>query len=259
MDTLVYSVLFGLGFAGGFFSGLLGIGGGIIMVPLLLYIPPAFGLAAMSMKVVAGITAVQSFVGTISGAAGHNRYRRIHRGLALSVGLPMAIASLAGSIASSYVSNELMLMVFAGMALVAATLMFLPLAESTMDESVQQVEFNRTAAILIGVVIGGLAGIIGQGGAFLYIPALLYILRVPTRITIGSSLAIGIASSASVLLGRIGTDQVPWLWATVLVLGVVIGAQLGSMLSQYTPKLVLRRILGVVITASAARIWWELL
>jgi len=258
MDTLVYPVLFGLGFAGGFFSGLLGIGGGIIMVPLLLYVPPAVGLASMSMKLVAGITAVQSFVGAASGALGHKRYDRIHPGLALSVGLPMAIASLAGSIASNYVSNELMLTVFAAMALVAAVSMFLPLSESSLDEPLQQVEFNRSAAITIGVVIGGFAGIIGQGGAFLYIPALLYVLHVPTRITIGSSLAIGIASSAAVLLGRIGTDQVPWVWATILVIGVVIGAQLGSLLSQYTPRLVLRRVLGIVITASAVKIWWEL-
>lgn len=151
-----------------------------------------------------------------------------------------------------------MLTVFAAMALVAAVSMFLPLSESALGESLQQVEFNRSAAITIGVVIGGFAGIIGQGGAFLYIPALLYILHVPTRITIGSSLAIGIASSAAVLLGRIGTDQVPWVWATILVIGVVIGAQLDSLLSQYTPRLVLRRVLGVVITASAVKIWWEL-
>jgi uncharacterized membrane protein YfcA len=107
----------------------------------------------------------------------------------------------------------------------------IPLSESALDKPLQQVEFNRSAAITIGVVIGGFAGIIGQGGAFLNIPALLYVLHVPTRITIGSSIEIGIASSAAVLLGRIGTDQVPWVRA---------------------------RILGIVITASAVKIWWEL-
>lgn len=259
MDGLAYPVLFGLGFTGGFFSGLLGIGGGIIMVPLLLYVPPLIGLAPMAMKTVAGITAVQSFVGAASGAIGHNRFDRIHTGLVLCVAVPMAIASLVGSLASEYVSNELMLMVFAGMALAAAVLMFLPLSERTADDSLKTVEFNRAGAVLTGVVIGALAGIIGQGGAFLYIPALLYLLRVPTRITIGSSLAIGIASSAAVLLGRIGTDQVPWVWATILVVGVVLGAQIGSVLSQRTPRLVLRRVLAVVITGSALRIWWELI
>jgi len=255
----VYPVLFGLGFVGGFFSGLLGIGGGIIMVPLLLYLPPFFGMAPIPMKVVAGITAVQSFVGAASGAASHNRYGRIHLGLAVSVGVPMAMASLAASLASGFVSNEIMLIVFALMALAAALLMVLPLSEPESDQFLQHVQFNRATAIVIGLVVGTFAGVIGQGGAFLYIPALLYVLRVPTRITIGSSLAIGIASSAAVLLGRIGTDQVPWVWATVLVIGVVIGAQLGGVLSQYTPKLVLRRILAVVIIGSALRIWWDLL
>jgi uncharacterized membrane protein YfcA len=253
------TVLLLLGVLGGFASGLLGIGGGIIMVPLLLYVPPLLGTGTLDMKTVAGITALQSFVGAVSGAIGHQRYKRISRSLVLHVGGSMAAASLIGSVASKYVESGTILMVFAGMALAAALMMFVPRPDEEGDAVGEDLRFNRTLAIAIGLVVGSLGGLIGQGGAFLFIPAMLYLLRVPTRVAIGSALAIGILASIAVLIGRIGTNQIPYMMATVLVVGVLIGAQVGSVFSQRTPRAALRRVLAVLITATAAKIWYELL
>ncbi len=258
MDWALYSTLFGLGLAGGLFSGLLGIGGGILMVPLLLYLPPLLGIAPLTMKVVAGITAVQSFVGALAGAAGHHRFRRIHVGLALYLGVPMAVASLAGSVASKFLSDGVILATFAAMAMAAAMLMQLPGREETTDTPLEEVEFSRRRAVLVGTVIGVLAGVVGQGGAFLYIPAMLLLLQIPTRVAIGTALAVGIAASGAVFLGRMGTDQIPWAWSAVLVAGVVLGAQLGSRLSQYTPRAALRQILAMIITSTAIKICLEI-
>ncbi|MCG6866790.1 MAG: sulfite exporter TauE/SafE family protein [Thiogranum sp.] len=247
-------LLFLLGLLGGGLSGLLGIGGGIIMVPLLLYAPPALGFSALGMKIVAGMTTVQSFAGTLSGAFGHQRFKRIHWRLVAAVGLPMTLASFAGSRFSVHVSEQLMLLVFALMALAASLLMLMPKKDSAHEEQLGDVEVNTPLAVVIGVIIGTAAGIIGQGGAFLYIPAMLYLLHIPTRICIGSALAIGILSSGAVLMGRLGTGQIPWQNSLILVAGVIIGAQLGSLLSQRTPRVVLRRVLAVVIFATAIKI-----
>lgn len=259
MDFELLAVLFTLGLIGGFLSGLLGIGGGIIMVPLLLYIPPAFGLAVLSMKAVAGITSLQSFVGAISGVYGHKRYNRVNLSLAWSMGGAMAAGSLFGSVWSKQISSEVMLMVFASMALIACALMFLPKREENRDLEAQELSYNKPLSISLGAGIGLLSGVIGQGGAFLFIPAMLYVLHVPTRIAIGTALAIGVASSLAVLLGRIGTSQVPYLIAIVLVCGVLIGAQIGSIFSQRTPRKALRSILAVVIAGTSIKIWYELL
>ena len=86
---------------------------------------------------------------------------------------------------------------------------------------------------------------------------MLYLLQIPTRITIGSGLAIGVIASTAVLLGRLGTAQIPWLMALILVTGVIIGAQLGSIFSQRIPKVVLRRVLAVVVLGTAIKISWE--
>lgn len=259
MDAGLYGTLFSLGLLGGFLSGLLGIGGGIIMVPLLLYVPPALHVGALTMKTVAGITSAQSFAGALAGAFGHKRYNRISLPLAVTMGGSMAIGSLGGSIISSYMSSEQILMVFATMAIVAAVLMLLPNSESGPDPAAADVRFHKALTVAVGLFIGVLSGFIGQGGAFLFIPIMLYVLKIPTRIAIGTAMVIGVVSSIAVLLGRIGTNQIPYMISAVLVAGVLIGAQAGSVLSQHTPRKLLRGALSILIAATAARIWYQLL
>jgi len=259
VDVALGATLFALGLIGGFASGLVGLGGGIIMVPLLLYVPPALGVGMLSMKLVAGITSVQSFFGAVSGAIGHKRHRRISRSLAFTMGGSMAVASLVGSVASVYLSSEVMLAVFASMAVIAAVMMLMPKTEDHVEPDVSTLRYNRPLAMVIGGTIGALSGVIGQGGAFLFIPAMLYLLRIPTRIAIGTGLVIGIASSTAVLVGRAGTAQIPITMSIVLVLGVICGAQVGSAISQRTPRTALRNILAVLIAATAIKIWYELL
>jgi len=255
----LYISLFVLGLFGGFISGLLGIGGGIIMVPLLLYVPPAVGAGLLGMKTIAGITSVQSFVGAVSGAIGHQRFKRINMRLVMLMGGSMACGALGGSIASSYISEQTILVLFAGMALAAALLMFVPKTEQEHEPEAHSITFNQTLTGLVGFSLGVLSGLIGQGGAFLFIPVMIYLLHIPTRIAIGSALAIGILSSIAVLLGRIGTDQVPYLLASIITVGVVIGAQFGSIVSQKTPRTTLRYILAVLISITAIKIWYEIL
>lgn len=259
VDAALGATLFALGLIGGFASGLVGLGGGIIMVPLLLYVPPALGVAALTMKMVAGMTAVQSFFGALSGAFGHKRHQRISRSLAITLGGSMALGSLVGSVASVRLSSEIMLAVFAAMAIVAAGMMLLPKREDHVDPDPATLRYNRKLAVAIGGGIGILSGVIGQGGAFLFIPAMLHLLHIPTRVAIGTGLVVGIASSTAVLLGRAGTAQIPFAMSVILVAGVILGAQLGSALSQRTPRVALRNILSVLIAATAIKIWYELL
>ena len=115
-----------LGAATGFLSGLLGIGGGILMAPLLLYLPPLFGFEPLTMRVVAGLTIVQGLVACVSGALTHWKFQFVSDRLVLYMGSSIFIAALFGGMAARFVPNEVLLAVLGSLALVAAVLMLLP-------------------------------------------------------------------------------------------------------------------------------------
>ncbi|MDP4127681.1 MAG: sulfite exporter TauE/SafE family protein [Bacillota bacterium] len=258
MTTLLVFVLFALGLIGGFFSGLLGIGGGIIMVPLLLYVPSLIGLATISMKTAAAITIVQSMAGSFSGLVVHKKNNFVHTKLIVYLGSGVVFGSLLGSYFSKQIQGEVMLGIFASMALVATVLMFLPTKKDD-DLPVDAIKFNKYFAFFVALVVGILGGIVGQGGAFILIPLMLYVLKIPTRIALGSSVAITFLSALAGFIGKWGSGQIPFVMAIVLVAGALIGAQLGGRLSNRLQTASLRTILSVLIAFTALKMWFELI
>jgi len=257
MTTLLLFVLFTLGLIGGFFSGLLGIGGGIIMIPLLLYVPPLIGLEAISMKTAAAMTIVQSMAGSFSGLVVHKKNNFVHSKLIIYMGSGVVFGSLMGSYFSNQIKSEVMLGIFATMAVMAMILMFIP-SKKDEDSPVESVEFNKTLAFFVALLVGILGGIVGQGGAFILIPLMLNVLKIPTRIALGSSVAITFLSACAGFIGKWGTGQIPFEMAIVLVAGALLGAQLGGRLSNRLPTASLRMILSILITFTALKMWFEL-
>lgn len=257
MTALLIVVLFSLGLIGGLFSGLLGIGGGIIMVPLLLYVPILFGLDAISMKTAAAITMVQSMGGSFSGLIVHKKNKYFHPQLVIYMGTGSFMGSLTGSFFSKQITGDVMLGIFAVMALVATVLMFIPRKE-TEDMPIEMVDFNKYIAFFVALLVGLLGGIVGQGGAFILIPIMLYVLKIPTRIALGSSLAIAFLAGLAGFIGKWGSGQIPFLMAVVLVIGALIGAQLGGKLSNRLHTVTLKAILSVLIAITALKMWLDL-
>lgn len=247
-----------LGLAGGFFSGWLGIGGGIIMAPLLLYVPATLGTGQLDMRVVAGLTMVQSLFATGSGVLVHRRFKHVDRNLVIWMGLSISAATLAGALLSSHVSARALLGIFAGLAVIAAAIMFFPISESQHQESGFSTMRVRKQAAIYAVPIGLIGGLVGQSGAFIIIPVMLYLLRIPTRITIGSSLGIVFMAAASGSVGKIMTGQVNFEMALFCVSGALIGALAGGYLSQKTKTRDLRKALALLIAVSAVRMVLDL-
>jgi len=240
------------GFAVSCLSGLLGIGGGIVMAPALLYLPPACGFHALDMRQVAGLTITQGLFACLSGAWRHDRYRSVSRRLVISMGSAIAVAALTGSVVSRWVANEVLMVVFAGLAAVAALIMWLPKTEEHGTEDPNTCQFHIPLAVSIALAIGFLGGLVGQGGSFILIPLMLHVLRLPTRVVIGSNLALVFLASLAGFAGKAATGQVPLLPAVLLVVAAVPGAQIGSVLSHRTSPRWLRTTLAVVIALAAA-------
>lgn len=254
--TAAFSItLLVLGFAGAFIAGLVGVGGAIIMIPLLYYVPPLLGVGTLGIAEVTGLTMAQVLVATVSAVIVHGRLGVVHRELALFGGGAMAIGSLGGAIASRYVAGWVLLLDFALMATAAVPLMFLPVTALKREATPAEVTLNRALAVVVAGGVGVMAGLVGAGGAFLLVPLFIVVLGIPVRVTIGSSLAVTAVASPAGFLGKLVTAQIP-LWPAVFVLsGAALGAQLGARTSHRVNTRVLRIVLAVLIALSAIRVW----
>ncbi len=248
-----------LGFGAGFLSGLLGIGGGIVMAPALLYLPPLLGVGELDMRHVTGLTITQGLFACLSGAVRHDRYRCVNHRLTAWMGGSILASALAGSVLSQWVANETLMAIFAGLAVTAAVMMFLPKKEDLETNDANVCAFNIPLAVGIALVVGMLCGMVGQGGSFILIPLMLYVLKLPTRVVIGSNLALVFFSSLAGFAGKLATGQVMLLPAAFLVAGAISGAQLGSILSRRTRACRLRRVLAIVIALAAFKIGADVL
>jgi hypothetical protein len=250
--------LIALGFLGGFVAGLVGVGGAIVMIPLLLYVPPLLGVGSLDIKHVSGVTMAQVFASAAVGAWSHGRGAKVHRGLAIMGGTAMATGALLGALASHYVSGRALLAIFALMTSIALPLMFVPPEPPTAGVGAGA-HFSRARAVLYPGLIGLASGLVGAGGAFLLVPVLIALLRVDVRVSIGTSLAMTGMSAAAGFVGKALTGQVPAWPAMAVIIGSVTGAPLGARASHQAPVVLLRIILALLIAAVAVRVWVDVL
>jgi uncharacterized membrane protein YfcA len=248
-----------LGFAGAFVSGLVGVGGAIVMIPLLYYVPPVLGVGSLPMSEVSGVTMVEVLVASAVGTWTHGRHAAVHRGLALSGGVAMATASLSGALVSSHLSARALLTVFAAMATAALPLLAVRPAGGDESASPADAAASRALAVVTLTLIGGASGLVGAGGAFLTMPVMIALLRLPVRLAIGTSLAVTGVSAFTGVLGKALTAQIPLGPAGAVVLGSLMGARLGSRVSRRVPVRVLRLVLAGLVALVAVRVWWDVL
>jgi uncharacterized membrane protein YfcA len=258
MQTAFYLFLLIAGSIVGFFSGLLGIGGGILMFPLLLYLTPLLGLDPIGVKDITGLTMIQAFFASLSAMLFYHRHSLVNKPLVLTLGLSLFLSSLTGSFASKVVPDKPLLFIFAGLALAASVMMLIPRSYAQDELTEDKVSFHKPTAVVLGIVLGFLLGLVGQGGAFIIIPILLYVLKIPLRVALGSTLAIGLFSSSAGLIGKIATGQVPFLMAAALLIGAVPSARLGGAVGKKTKTQYLKWLLAAIILASAIKIWADI-
>ena len=194
------------GLVASFLSGLLGIGGGLVLTPLLLYLPPLVGGAAIPVKIVTGLTIVQAISGSVLGTLRHRAYGNVSARLVWLMGPPSAVASLIGAFVSRDTPDNVILLVFAILAFAGGIMLVLPV--TPRDERLDDIRVDRRLAIAISLVVGFFGGMVGIGGIAFIIAALVYLLRVPTRIAIGSSLGIGLFAAVAALIGKAATAQI---------------------------------------------------
>lgn len=270
-------LLVGIGLAIGFLSGMFGIGGGFIMTPLLIFLGVPAGVAV-------GTGASQVVASSVSSAVGHWRRNNIDMqmaGLLIAgglfgalagvqlLGILKALGQLEFFVSLSYV---LLLGVVGGLMLIEAirTLRASGTVAATRRKAGQhtwleglplkfrfrqsKIYISTIPPMAIGLFVGLLTAIMGVGGGFLMVPAMIYLLRMPTKLVIGTSTVqiLCITAFTTVLQAR-QNHAVDIMLAMPLIAGGVIGAQLGVGYGERLKAEQLRALLALLVLAVAVR------
>jgi uncharacterized protein len=238
-------------------SGLLGIGGAIVIVPTLLYVPQWLGVAVVDVKTATAIAVSQVVAAACTGALAHGRQGLVHRRLAVAMSVVSAAGAFTGGIASAYLPGPVLLGIAAALASSAAVLMVVPPPTEKLAGP-SHPAFSLVRALPAGFAIGCLIGMIGIG-SFLMVPTMIYLLAMPTRVGMATVLAVAFPTALAGFAGKLITGQIPLLQAGAIVVGAIPGAQLGSMLSARVPARALRLMYGAVVLTVSAGLWYDLL
>jgi uncharacterized membrane protein YfcA len=277
-------VFLAMGGAVGFLSGMFGVGGGFLMTPLLIF-------AGIPAAVAVGTEAAQIAAASVSGALAQWRRR--------NVDIKMGTVLLTGGLVGSALGVELLgvlrrhgifdFFLSACYVTFLGVMGLLMLIESTntirkarsgrvvaMRRSGQhnwvhglplKLRFHRSKLyisaippLLLGFFVGLLAAVMGVGGGFIMVPAMIYLLRMPTNVVIGTSLfQIVFLTAATTLLQASVNQNVDLVLAAVLMAGGVVGAQYGTLAGLRLKGEELRFLLAAFILFVCARFAWQLI
>ncbi|KEO81404.1 sulfite exporter TauE/SafE family protein [Tumebacillus flagellatus] len=256
MSIGLIAILFLIGFVGSFLSGMLGIGGAIINYPMLLYIPALTGVAVYTEHEVSGIIAIQVFVATLSGVITLRKDKIIHVPLVMYMGSAIIVGSFIGGYGGKFLSGHVINIVYAVLATIAAVMMLIP-KKGLEDRPVSDVTFNRFLAAGSALLVGAASGLVGAGGAFILVPIMLLVLKIPTRMTIASSLAITFISSIGSVAGKLLAGHIPFWPSIVIVIASLLAAPIGVKLGKRTNPHVLQAVLASLIVLTTIKIWTD--
>ncbi|HEV2569957.1 sulfite exporter TauE/SafE family protein [Sphingomonas sp.] len=272
-------VIVALGLGVGVLSGLFGVGGGFLTTPLLIFygIPPTVAAASAASQVTGA---------SVSGVFAH--FRR--GGVDVAMGAVLVVGGMAGSVLGAAIFR---LLQATGQIDTVINLLYVILLGSIgglmMRDAIQTIRASRgeaapsppkrrhhplvaslplrwrfytsglyispLAPLILGLITGVLTVLLGVGGGFIMVPAMIYLLGMGTRVVVGTSLfQILFVTAAATLVHAVTTKAVDIVLAALLLLGSVVGAQLGARLAQRLKPDYLRLLLAAMVLIVAIRL-----
>ncbi len=282
-QSLNVFLILGMGGAVGFLSGMFGVGGGFLMTPLLIFsgIPPAVAVATEANQIVAS---------SVSGSIAQWRRRNVD----VKMGLVLLGGGVTGSVIGVQLVKILRELGQVDLVISLSYVLFLGIIGSLMlIESVRtfykakqgqpmpakrpgqhswihklpfKMRFKRSKLyisaippLLVGLLVGLLAAVMGVGGGFIMVPAMIYLLRMPTSVVIGTSLfQIVFVTSLVTILHSTQNQTVDAVLALMLMAGGVIGAQFGAIAGQKLKGEQLRALLALMVLGMCIKIGVDL-
>jgi len=275
-------VLLGLGGIVGLLSGLFGVGGGFLITPLLFFIgvPPTVAVATGANQVVAS---------SVSAVLAHLKRKTVD----IRMGMVLMLAGLVGSSAGIWVFNILSRSGQIDLVVQLSYVLFLGIIGGLMlQESVRSLNRAKRATApikrsqhmwvhrlplkmkfrtsglyisvippaLVGFGVGVLSAVMGVGGGFIMVPAMIYLLNMPTKVVIGTSLfQIIFVTAFTTFMHALTNQSVDLMLAMLLIIGGVVGAQIGAQIGLKLKPEQLRILLALLVLAVCLKLALDLL
>lgn len=231
--------------------GLLGGGGSILTVPIFVYVmgwEPKVAIAA-SLAVV-GLT---SLVGVLP----HHRQGNLNYRVAVIFGAVAMFGTYLGARLAIFFSGAAQLILFAFVMAAAAFFMLKPKKSKEASQSSLKKKSSYFWLGVEGLATGVLTGLVGVGGGFMIVPALVLLAHLPMKLAVGTSLLIIAFKSFAGFLGYLGQVQVPWKELGLFTAFSVIGIFIGSALVKKVPAEGLKKIFGIFLILMSLFIFYK--
>lgn len=267
MFTLPPPLLVGLGLFTGIYGTIIGLGGGVVLIPALILLWPE-----ATPTTITGISLAIVFVNALSGTIAYSRQRRID----YQTGGLFALATIPGAVLGVWITQllnrELFSLIFGLLLLLLSIFLQLrpkpggnhqPGSKGGSSRTVTDARgetfvyhFNRSLGIALSFVVGFMAGLLGIGGGIVHVPAMIYLLHFPVHIATATSHFILVFTSLTASLTHTAEGTYAHIWPLLLWLavGVIPGAQLGAWLSRRVQGVLIVRLLALALTITGVRL-----
>lgn len=252
-----------IGAAIGFVAGLLGIGGGIVLVPILFFFWAQKGISPeVLVQLSFGTSLMVAALTSVSSALGHLRKGQVVQRAVLPLASSSVFGALLGSTVASNLPGDFLKSLFAVLLCFASMRMFLfHLAEPSGSPVL-----NPFMLLSLGLVTGFLSSLLGIGGGLFSIPIMIFLLRFPVKKVAGTSSSVMVFTATAGMMGYVlnglGSSGLPqnslgyinWAVAIPVVGGSLAFAQLGALANQRANVALLRKVFGGFLLAVALKI-----
>lgn len=269
MNVEIFLILAGTGLTAGILSGMFGVGGGIIIVPSLIFIYGMLNINSPFIVHTAVATSLFTIIFTsFSSSYKHNSNRNISWKTAFIIGVSSAISVFLISKAAINLPGDILKKIFSVVLILVGLRMLLRKADELKDSNKAANSGGNYLLVLIGILSGTIAAFTGLGGGIFIIPLLHYIMKIPIKKAIGTSTAaIFITSVAGVVsyiinvpgsfvpIHEYSLGMVDILYAIPIILASIPSAQLGVLIHNKTPHTVIARVFGAFVIIVSLRMF----
>jgi uncharacterized membrane protein YfcA len=251
---LDYLKFFSIGILDGIIAGLLGIGGGVVIIPILLYI------AGVDAKSATAMSAIQVFFASSFGTVFNWLQKTINFRYALIFGLSSAVSYFLGSFFTHKIPDTVIKIIYLASVVLAMLIFFIRKNNNRSAEEYAQISKkiperkDYFKIVPFALFAGFFFGVLGIGGGILYVPLLMLLFEFPIKIAIGTSLMVVLCNTVPGIVGKLLTIKIDIFITVTLSVGAIAGSKIGTYLNKRLKDIAIKIIFIILLVIIIARV-----